>query len=596
MTTVSAHATSLLSHESLVVRQTAEAILRLSAEMEKSTARLQRDLLRLRKKLAKQTAAAKALRSSNASLQRQVSRRDAKIEKLQQKLGMMTKQAFGPQADKLNGRPAPTEEEEEALLAKLDAAAQKDEKKGKSGNEESKDKPKNPKGKNKNGKSQGKGRQPRKYNENVESKKVRHGPDTCPCGCGGSRRDGEPYEEVITIPARQVRILHFVPTYRCRQKDKLVPFIREQKLFPGKSMGASTIAYFAALKFDWFMPTYRQERIFKQEGVFVHRSTISRNLNALAGHLNPISNEIYENLLGHSVTLHADDTAHYLLVNGHGKVKKRCLVSIVRNESSWGGPRPPAAYYRVFPSSSQAAYEELFGGREMVVTHDGHASFNRFGKEGTTLEGITSTGCWSHARRHFVDAYNIGKSEGAKVLVELIDRVFALERRMRGSSARVRLRVRRRCGKPLMTRLLHMLKAIVDDYPGNGHMGRAINYVIRRWKQLTMFLTDGRIEMHNNSVERSFKNPILLRNAALFSASEEGEKAWAIYFTLSETCRMNGVNFYRYMLWVMDEIARLGDDVDYKLLLPWNAPDHCFTAVDEHQPRPINLPEEPSLN
>ena len=102
--------------------------------------------------------------------------------------------------------------------------------------------------------------------------------------------------------------------------------------------------------------------------------------------------------------------------------------------------------------------------------------------------------------------------------------------------------------------------------------------------------------MHNNSVERSFKSPILLRNAALFSASEEGEKAWAIFFTLSETCRMNSVNFYRYLLWVMDEIARLGDDVDYALLLPWNAPDHYFTAVDEYQPRPTNLPEDPDLS
>jgi hypothetical protein len=30
----------------------------------------------------------------------------------------------------------------------------------------------------------------------------------------------------------------------------------------------------------------------------------------------------------------------------------------------------------------------------------------------------------------------------------------------------------------------------------------------------------------------------------------------------------------------MEEIARIGKKLNYKLLLTGNAPDHCFTAVD----------------
>lgn len=589
MTTISAQAASLLSNDSPIVRTTAESILALDAEKDKTIARLQRELQRLQKKLAKQMAAAKALRSSNASLQRQIARKDVKIEKLADKLQMMTKQAFGSKPDKLNIGPAPTEEEEAALLAKLAAAAQRNESKDKAANGEPEKKPKKPKDK----KKKGKGRQPRRYGKNVEIDEQFHGPDTCPCGCGGSRRNGKPIEEVVTVPARQVIVKHVYPVYRCRLHGKLVPFVRDKKLFPGKSLSGGTIAYFAALKFDWFMPTYRQERIFKQEGTFVHRGTISRCLNALAGHLRPIAETIYQDVMDNSCVLHADDTVHYRLIGGHGKVKKRCLVSIVRDERGWGGHRFPAACYRVFSSSSQATYEALFGGQNVIVTHDGHGSFNRFGQAGTTLEGITSTGCWAHARRYFVDAHNIGGSRGAQVIVEHIDRIFELESRMRGSTPRVRRRVRRRCAKPVTARIFAMLQSIIDDYPQDGRMGRAIRYVQKRRTQLTAFLEDGRVEMHNNNVERSFKSPILLRNASLFSASEEGEKAWAIFFTLSETCRLNGVNFYRYLLWVMDKIARMGDEVDYKLLLPWNAPDHCFTAVDEAQPRPIDLPEDP---
>jgi len=538
-------------------------------------------------------AVATALRSSNNSLQRQVSRRDAKIEKLKEKLAVLAKQAFGNKSDRLDTAPAPTEEEEAALLAKQKEETKKDDQKGKPDgnkpNAAASDKPKRRKKKSK-------GRRPRRHGKNIEVEDQFHGPKTCPCGCGGSRRDGKPYEEVIGVPAKQIRVRHHFPVYRCRFEGKLVPFIRERRLYAKKQIGASTIAYFAALKFDWFMPTYRQERILRQEGVFVHRSTISRNLNTLALDLEPIADEVYENLVSFSAVLHADDTVHYRLVNGNGKVKKICLTSIVRDERGFGGHRPPAAYYRVYPSASQATYEDLFAGRELIVTHDGHGSFNKFGVPGTPLAGITPTGCWSHVRRYFVEAHNIGKSKTAKILVREIDRVFELERRMSGSSARVRLRVRRRCSKPVLANFYRLIDGLHADYPQDGRMARAINYVKRRWDQLTMFLTDGHIEMHNNSVQRSFKSPILLRNAALFSASEEGEKAWAIIFTLSETCRLNGVNFYRYLLWVMNEIAQLGDNVDYALLLPWNAPDHCFTAVDEYQPPPINLPQDPYLN
>lgn len=150
---------------------------------------------------------------------------------------------------------------------------------------------------------------------------------------------------------------------------------------------------------------------------------------------------------------------------------------------------------------------------------------------------------------------------------------------MHGVSARARKRVRRRLSFNILEKLRHYLVRIAGDFPEDGHMGRAIRYTLRRWQQLTRFLDDGRIAMHNNSVERSFKNPILLRNAALFSASQKGERAWAVCFTLSETCRMNGLNFYRYLLWVMGEAARLRDGVDYRVLLPWNTPDTCRTAV-----------------
>lgn len=577
------HCFILMDIDSPAIQDAAKAIRALDTEKSKKMDAVLRSFERLEKKSKKNVAALRVLRTSNANLHRQVVRKDAKIEKLQEKLKMMTKQAFGSKSDSLSHQPAPTADEEAAIEQKLQAEADKAKRsKDSTAQSPAKDE-KPPKTKEpKESKGKGKGRQRRKYGEDFEIENVPHGPDTCPCGCGGTKRLGKPIEEFITIPARHVLLRHEWPVYRCRSSGKLRSHNRDKKLFPGKSLGGSTIAYFVALKFDWFMPTYRQERIMKQEGAFVHRSTISRCINMLADRvLAPIAGEIYKELVDNSDVVHSDETSHFLLVNGNGKVKKRSLLSIVRDERGWGGLRFPAAFYRMFPSNSQAAFEELFADKTLTVIHDGHAAFNRFGVPDTRLEGIESSGCWAHGRRYFVDAHNITNSKDAGEVVRLIDRLFGIERQLRGHSPRFRKRARGRDSRPILQKIFHRLAAITGDYPRDTYMGRAIRYTLRRRGQLTKFLEDGRIEISNNAVERAFKSPILLRNASMFSASAQGEQAWAVCFTLSETCRLNGVNFYRYLLWVMDEVVRMGDKIDYRILLPWNAPDNCFTAVTD---------------
>lgn len=248
--TIPEHCAILMNIDNTLVHDHANAILAINAEQHKAKSTLRRSFDRLEKKSKIDTASLKVLRNSNGNLQRQVVRKDAKIEKLQAQLAMMTKQAFGPGSDTLNSSPAPTAEEEADALRKQEAEAGKAQKvkndlKGPSEDE-------NPKLRKKAKKKKGKGRQPRKYGEGIKIEDVHHGPATCPCGCGGTKRLGKPIEELITIPAHHVLLRHETPTYRCRLSGTLKPLLRDKKLFPGKSIGGSTIAYFVALKFDMF--------------------------------------------------------------------------------------------------------------------------------------------------------------------------------------------------------------------------------------------------------------------------------------------------------------------------------------------------------
>ncbi|WP_205620496.1 IS66 family transposase, partial [Pseudodonghicola xiamenensis] len=97
---------------------------------------------------------------------------------------------------------------------------------------------------------------------------------------------------------------------------------------------------------------------------------------------------------------------------------------------------------------------------------------------------------------------------------------------------------------------------------------------------LTLFLTDGRIDLDTNPVERQFKPIILQRKGSLFIGSEEGGQTWAAMSSLVETCKLNRVDTYRYFSWMIDDLAEmrtnnLDGDIDYSRYLPWNAPAHC---------------------
>jgi hypothetical protein len=59
---------------------------------------------------------------------------------------------------------------------------------------------------------------------------------------------------------------------------------------------------------------------------------------------------------------------------------------------------------------------------------------------------------------------------------------------------------------------------------------------------LTRFMDDGRIELDNNTVERSIRPIALNRKNALFAGSDGGAEHWATIASLIETCKLNDID------------------------------------------------------
>ena len=72
----------------------------------------------------------------------------------------------------------------------------------------------------------------------------------------------------------------------------------------------------------------------------------------------------------------------------------------------------------------------------------------------------------------------------------------------------------------------------------------------------------------NNAAERAMKSPVLGRKNYLFCGSDTGGRRAACIYTITETCKMNGIDPQAYLTNVL---AKIADHPINKIdaLLPW---------------------------
>ena len=97
-------------------------------------------------------------------------------------------------------------------------------------------------------------------------------------------------------------------------------------------------------------------------------------------------------------------------------------------------------------------------------------------------------------------------------------------------------------------------------------------------------LLDGRLELTNNLAERTVKPFVMARKNFLFCDTAKGADASALCFSVMETAKRNGLNPFGYLLFLLQELPKLGENpTDEQLipLLPWddNLPAYCRLKV-----------------
>lgn len=93
-------------------------------------------------------------------------------------------------------------------------------------------------------------------------------------------------------------------------------------------------------------------------------------------------------------------------------------------------------------------------------------------------------------------------------------------------------------------------------------------------------LLDGRLELTNNLAERTVKPFVMARRNFLFCDTAKGADASALCFSVIETAKRNGLDPFGYLMFLLQELPKLGPDpAEEQLLplLPWSPdlPGYC---------------------
>ncbi len=395
----------------------------------------------------------------------------------------------------------------------------------------------------------------------------------CACpGCGGTvfSRIGQDERELLEyVPSSFKVIQHIRPKLSCRACETIVqapmPALPIERGRPGPGL----IAHIVVSKFCDHIPLHRQTAIHLRGGVELDRATLADWVGQAMFLLSPLAEAIGRHVRA-GVVLHADDTTVPVLSPGLGKTKTGRLWVAVREERPWGSAVPPAAFYRYAPDRKGIQAEALLSICRGFLHADGYAGFSRFYKP-TTPDGeapLIEVACWSHARRQFYEVHHKTASPIAFEVLQRIAVLFAIEPDIQGQPPDRRAAARQQHAQPRLDQLKGFLETALTRVSGKSTLAEAIRYTLSRWRALTRYVTDGRLEMSNNAAERAMRPPVLGRKNYLFCGSDAGGQRAACMYTIIETCRMNGVNPQAYLT---DILGRIADYPIQKIdeLLPW---------------------------
>ena len=179
--------------------------------------------------------------------------------------------------------------------------------------------------------------------------------------------------------------------------------------------------------------------------------------------------------------------------------------------------------------------------------------------------------CIAHGRRKFVDLYDRFTDE-CHYVIKAFKVIYHNDKiaREKGLAAEERLSYHQDHSKETMEELKAWLQRQFDDHlvEPNSALGEAINYLLKRWDEMTLFLRKAGAPLDNNICERALKKAIIHRKNSMFYKTQNGARVGDMYMSLIYSCELNGATAFDYL----NELQLNAEQVaaDPARWMPWN--------------------------
>ena len=352
--------------------------------------------------------------------------------------------------------------------------------------------------------------------------------------------------------------------------DTLPSGIRARCPVDGCMLSASMIAFIMTRKYAYHLPQKRVRMMLRDMGAHIPRTTLNRFYMQSADALLSMLGETFREEIRQGGYFMIDETLQTVGVDNE-ELGRRYL-----NRYLW-------EFYNREKGLVEYVYEDGSRGRnvlksffdadpltlEMLISCDGYNAYRLFDTD--EYPGVTVVGCWTHARRNFIDALPSCRKPCEEML-SMIGSLFENEEVCAelGFTDDDRLAYRNRHTKPV----LDTIKAAADRMWNDrglmavGLLKKAVAYLRNQWDHLSSILKSGVPEISNNLSEQRVKPIKLSLKNCLNIGSEEAAKKHAFMHSLAESCRLCSVNIADYFTDLFRHARSALSSDDLRRLLP----------------------------
>ncbi len=294
------------------------------------------------------------------------------------------------------------------------------------------------------------------------------------------------------------------------------------------------------------LPLYRQSAMLEREtGLEISRATLDGWVMTVGQLLIPLTGVMRGELLDGGY-IQADETPVDVQTQDRRGSNHQAYL--------WQYGRPGGSVVFEFQMGrGRAGPQRFLEGFEGLLQTDGYIGYEKVG--GPKMVRLA---CWAHARRGLFEAHELAPGETvAKVLVERIDDLFAIDRAARenGYDFAARHRLRAECAPKLLSTIYEQLCAAQKQALPAGKLGKAVAYALGQWPRLEIFLQYPQAELSNNLAENSMRGIAVGRKNWIHIGSPAAGPRVAAILSITESCRRLGISIREYFTAILPGLA-----------------------------------------